>query len=226
MAKATTYAPGHADPEVDRLQLQARVLEPFSRRLIHTSLIRAGMPVLDIGCGVGKVSLLLAEAVRPTGAVLRMDREQRAVEIARDRARQAGHQQAEVMVGTDEDLAGHSPHDAAVGRYVLIHQPDPALLVRRVAAWVRPGEIVAFEEAAYYLGTQIMPAVDLWRHKFDSIVDFTRKAFPNHDAAGRLTRCFEDAELPTPNLFGNPWPAARSRCTCVTVWRATGCSCR
>ena len=145
--------------------------------------------------------MLLAEAIRPSGTVVGMDRERRATEIARDRAIRAGHRQIEFVVGTDEDLVSHPPYDAAIGRYVLIHQPDPALLVRRAANAVRSGGIVAFEEAAYHFGAQIMPAVDLWRHTFDSIVDFTREAFPNHDAAGRLTRYFEDAGLPAPNLF-------------------------
>lgn len=56
------YALGHDAFEIERLQLQSTVIGSVTRRLIEQSGIRPGMHVLDIGCGVGDVSMLLAEA--------------------------------------------------------------------------------------------------------------------------------------------------------------------
>jgi ubiquinone/menaquinone biosynthesis C-methylase UbiE len=89
MAK-TDYALGHSDPEIERLQIQAKCLEGVTRRLVFDSGIRRGMRVLDLGCGVGDVSMLIAETVGPTGAVVGIDREQRAIETARARAEERG----------------------------------------------------------------------------------------------------------------------------------------
>jgi len=201
MAESSVYVLGHADAEVERLQLQGQILEPFTRRLIGACGIHEGMRVLELGCGVGDVSLLLAEAVGTSGRIVAVDREMRAVDIARRRATQAGHLQIEFAVSTDEDLAAYPPFDAAFGRYILIHQPDPTLLVRRAAAAVRRGGVVAFEEAAYHLGPQMTPPVDLWQNMTGSMIDFFRAAFPQYDAAGRLISCFEDAGLQAPNLL-------------------------
>src|SRR6266851_3545534 len=90
MTAKADYQLGHADPEIERLQLQARILAGVTGRLIHESGIGPGMRVLDIGCGVGDVSMLLADAVGPSGAVLGIDREQRAIEAARHRAASTG----------------------------------------------------------------------------------------------------------------------------------------
>jgi ubiquinone/menaquinone biosynthesis C-methylase UbiE len=48
--------------------------------LISEAGIKAGMRVLDIGCGVGDVAMLLAETVGDGGSVVAFDREPRAVE--------------------------------------------------------------------------------------------------------------------------------------------------
>ena len=42
MAK-TDYALGHSDPEIERLQIQAKCLEGVTRRLVFDSGIRRGM---------------------------------------------------------------------------------------------------------------------------------------------------------------------------------------
>lgn len=89
MSKSSVYVLGHADAEVERLQLQGQILEPFTRRLIGACAIHEGMRVLELGCGVGDVSLLLAEAVGTSGRIVAVDREMRAVDIARRRATQA-----------------------------------------------------------------------------------------------------------------------------------------
>lgn len=51
-------------------------------RLVNECGIAAGMRVLDIGCGTGDVSMLLADAVGPSGKVVGIDREERAVEVS------------------------------------------------------------------------------------------------------------------------------------------------
>ena len=73
------YFLGHENEEIERLKLQATIIGGVTRRLIQDCGIRSGMSVLEIGCGVGDVSMLLAESVGPSGVVLAIDRERRAI---------------------------------------------------------------------------------------------------------------------------------------------------
>ncbi len=86
MTVTPAYVLGHADFEIERLQFQAGIIEPVTRRLIRDCGIGPGMRVLDIGCGAGDVSMLLAEVVGEAGTVIAFDRESRAIEIAKARA--------------------------------------------------------------------------------------------------------------------------------------------
>jgi len=52
---------------------QAAVLRPSSERFFRASGLRPGMRVLDVGCGEGDVSFLVAELVGPRGSVLGVD---------------------------------------------------------------------------------------------------------------------------------------------------------
>src|SRR5271170_5692902 len=93
MAEAPHYVLGHSDAELERLRLQSALYADATRRVIRESGIAPGMRVLDIGCGPGDVAMLIADAVGPSGKVVAIDREPRAVETARNRALEAGYEQ-------------------------------------------------------------------------------------------------------------------------------------
>jgi SAM-dependent methyltransferase len=202
MSCATDYVLGHSDFEIGRLQLQAAVLADITRRLIGECKIQHGMRVLDIGCGPGDVSMLLAEAVGPSGHVVAFDREARAIKTARSRAGAAGHRNIEAVVATDDDIPTARPFDTALGRYVLLHQRDPVAMIRKAASAVRPGGVVAFHEVAIQPNRfQALPCVAL----FDQVASAMNAAcvatMPSPDVAGRLVACFAEAGLSSPHLI-------------------------
>ena len=203
MNRTTDYILGHSDFEIERLQIQAAALADITRRLIAECNIQPGMRVLDIGCGAGDVSMLLAEAVGPSGLVVAIDREARAVETTRSRAEAAGHRNIEGLVATDDSIPVARPFDAVLGRNVLPHQRDPVAMIRRVSSAVRPGGIVAFHEFAAYQPNmfQARPSVALYDQVAAAMNAALVATIPSPDVAGRLVACFAEAGLPAAHLF-------------------------
>jgi len=201
MNLAPVYALGHHAREIDRLRFQSSIFEPVTRRLIRECGIRPGMHVLDIGCGAGDVSILLAEAVGDGGRVVAFDRETCVIEAAQARALAAGYRQIEFVVASDEAFPACPSFDAAFGRYVLHHQPDPVATIRRAALAVRQGGIVAFHEPAGHISALTLPVVDLYVELEQSLNSAFNAMLPHRDVGGRLIACFEEAGLPTPHLI-------------------------
>src|SRR5262249_51529117 len=76
------YLLGHSAHELGRLSAQAQLYAPFILAFLRAAGIAAGMRVLDVGCGGGDVSVLVAHLVGPTGEVVGIDRSAAAVEAA------------------------------------------------------------------------------------------------------------------------------------------------
>ena len=91
MSKTPDYPLGYTEHEARRLAEQGALLEELTAEVFRRAGVRAGMTVLDIGCGVGDVSLLVARLVGPKGAVLGIDRAASSVHSAAgDDGRDAG----------------------------------------------------------------------------------------------------------------------------------------
>lgn len=119
----------------------------MTERMLDDAPIRAGMRVIDIGCGPGTVSLMLSRRVGDRGHVFAVDRDPKMLEVARAQARDAGFFNVTfVEGGFDVVLPGHGTLDAAVGRRVLMYQPDATQAVAQLARAVRPGGLIAFHE--------------------------------------------------------------------------------
>ena len=87
---STPYVMGHDDRERRRLSLQASILNPLSDQLLKRAGLSAGQRVLDIGCGVGELSMVAARVVGRGGRVTGIDLDDKALAIAETRAREQG----------------------------------------------------------------------------------------------------------------------------------------
>lgn len=140
------YIMGRTSGETDRLRIQGRLFAPHSAHMLRMAGITPGMRVLDVGCGAGDVSLLLAEVVGPDGTVTGVDVNPAILEMARGRATEAGFANVSFRAGDLADLRLKEPVDAVVGRLILLHVKDQAATVRALSRLVRPGGVVTFQE--------------------------------------------------------------------------------
>lgn len=155
---AGRYLLGHGDPELERLKLQATLIDPITRQFFRDAGIAPGMRVLDIGSGAGDVAMLTAELVGDTGAVLGVDLASASLTEARRRATDRSLRNVEFRQGDAAEMKFEHRFDALVGRYVLMFQSDPAAMLRKLSALVRPRGIIVFHEGDWGATNSYPPA--------------------------------------------------------------------
>ena len=141
------FGTGIGEEELARLEAQGAARAPATRMIFAEAGIRPGMRVLDLGCGAGDVTFVVADLVGPGGSVIGVDHSPDALARARLRAAQRGLTQAQFVEGDIHDPAPGGPFDAIVERLVLWLVPDPAALLRRQATVLRPGGLIVPIEA-------------------------------------------------------------------------------
>jgi ubiquinone/menaquinone biosynthesis C-methylase UbiE len=211
------YVMGRTDHETRRLMLQGEIYRPHSRHLFTLAGIRPGMRVLDVGCGAGDVSLLIAELVGPTGSVIGVDADPVVLEVARERAR--GLPNVEFAPALLPEVALDGPVDALVGRLILIHLPDPVQAVRVLSRHVRPGGVVTFQD--FDLQTvRTVPPTPLVAGILDRMAEAMRVAGADPESGERLYRIFRQAGLDGAGIAGTT-PAGNADSVVVPYAAAT-----
>jgi SAM-dependent methyltransferase len=145
-SEGLVYALGHSERELERLSVQAKMFEPFTRQVFREAGIAPGMRVLEVGSGSGDVAFLAAELVGPTGEVIGADRAPAAVATARARAEVLGLSNVHFLEGDPVEMTFEQPFDAVVGRLVLMYYPDAVEALRGLTGHVRPGGLLVFHE--------------------------------------------------------------------------------
>jgi SAM-dependent methyltransferase len=118
------------------------------RRPLATALdrlgLREGWTCVDVGAGGGDVTVALAEIVGHDGRVYAVDSDpSRRDEVAKAAAE---HAQVVALTQAGEDLVLPEAVDLAFCRFLLMHVFDPLVVLRRMAATVRPGGWVVAQE--------------------------------------------------------------------------------
>ena len=107
------------------------------------------MHVLDLGSGIGDVSLIAAKLLGGQGSVTSLDQDGVSLEIARRRAASAGLDWVSFQQADLEHHHSHHRYDAVIGRHILIHVRDPVALLRKLAARIGPRGLLAFQEGVF-----------------------------------------------------------------------------
>jgi SAM-dependent methyltransferase len=140
-----SLATGHAGAR--RLEILHNLYGPGTRHVLELAGLREGARVADLGCGVGTVTVLLAEMVGPTGRVVGVDLSAEQLEEARERAASAGATNASfVRASATETGLPRGSFDLVYCRYLLLHLADPEACLREMRALLRPGGVVVCED--------------------------------------------------------------------------------
>lgn len=195
-----SYPLGYSAHEANRLEQQAAFLKELTEEVLRRAGLRPGMKVLDVGCGMGDVSLVAAQIVGETGSVVGVDRDPEGLIRAKARAEAAQVSNVEFRQAELPQIGGSEKFDALIGRLVMIYFPDPAAGLRALLSHVAPGGIVAFQEPDLSRISTVPPIPSVTENVARLNTVFERCGF--HPRIGvSLGQVFEAAGL-TPSLLG------------------------
>ena len=197
------YALGHAEDELDRIINVARFLGDLTEHVLHLAGLAPGMRVLDVGCGPGEVTFLAVKLVGLEGTVIGVDTSPEAIELARQRAATARLTNVHFLTQnlSESELVLDEPVDALIGRLVLQYFADPALVLRRLATLVKPGGLVAFEEADMKDGVYSEPVCPLYETAIQRIAQTFTRIGAEARTGSKLAQIFQEADLPAPQMI-------------------------
>lgn len=116
----------------ERQQLLARLLNPLTRQVLDRVPKIPGGRCLDLGCGQGNTTRLLAEVLQP-GECIGLEYDSNLVEHAKAQPDNPPGVQFQQGDATKLDFPDSS-FDVVFARYLLIHMPDPMASSERCSA--------------------------------------------------------------------------------------------
>lgn len=193
------YVIGGGRPGFERLRVLSRVWGETTESLLRSVGVRPGMRCLDVGCGAGAVSLLLAGLVGPAGTVVGCDTDEVQMDLVREQCDQLAITNVELVLGDVMRLEASEAYDVVYSRFLLEHLPDPVEALRRMWRAVRPGGLLVAEDGDFLAEfcEPPHPGFDFWQYAYQETL---RRHGGDPLSGRRLHRRFREAGVPEPRL--------------------------
>jgi SAM-dependent methyltransferase len=199
-SSSSPYPLGRTDAEHQRLIRQSEIFNPFTERLFRDAGLGPGQRILDIGSGLGDVSMLAARLVGTTGTVVGVDCDAIIIAKAKARVMDAGLRNVEFVETELGQIAIKEPFEAIVGRLILEFLPDPNAIVKSLSRLLRPGGVLAIQDACWAPFLQLTANLPLRSKCAAFIYHAFQQSGANMDMELVLYRAFQLAGLPAPNM--------------------------
>ena len=131
------------EANTERQKLLGALLNPLTRPILERIQLRPGARVLDLGCGQGNATRMLAEVYSPAECV-GLEYDESLVKYAR------AHPDNPPSVRFEQGDATRLPYpddsfDLVFTRYLLVHLADPTAVIREMLRVAGNGYVVAYE---------------------------------------------------------------------------------
>lgn len=145
--------PGKFDTDADALKQRIETHAKYGSRNLEDWVfsyleLTGGLKVLELGCGTGKQTLPLAEAIGETGHILAVDVSADALETLRQEAQAAGvESRIDLLCGDFDGLnprLDETAYDRALGCFSLYYAREPRKLFEVIHGSLKPGGIFFF----------------------------------------------------------------------------------
>jgi ubiquinone/menaquinone biosynthesis C-methylase UbiE len=130
----------------ERLKLLSQVLLPTTSQLLKTAGISEGMKCLDVGCGGGDVTLLMAKLVGPQGHVGGVDSDAAILALAWEDAEGQHLDQVEFRHVDASLCQEEDSYDLVYARFLLTHLSEPGRCLDAMVKACRPNGLIVVED--------------------------------------------------------------------------------
>lgn len=132
-----------------RLDILFKTLEVSTKEFLDGAQIKQDIQCLDLGCGNGGVTFLLAELIGQKGHVLGLDFDEKNIQIATKLALNKNIENASFQCFDVYELTKENEVDLIYTRFLLSHLADPEKVLNRAFEALRPGGIILVEDTDF-----------------------------------------------------------------------------
>ncbi len=145
---ASEYIMGRTAAEYERLNRQAKIWEPITRRILMEAGLQKGMRCLDVGCGTGAVMKLMGNITGKEGTVTGFDADESLGNYAVDILNKDGDMQYSFEQGNIEesDVLPGIAYDFVYSRFFLLHLYKPEIAIKKMYDALKPGGILLLQD--------------------------------------------------------------------------------
>ena len=164
------YVLGNRDSEIARLEMQATLFEFITKQTLLNAGLKKGMSCIDIGCGSGSVTRLMAKIVGQTGRVVGVDIDNRYLQYCNRSV--TGRQNVEFIQDDicQTRLDSKERFDIVYSRFMFHHLTNGREAVRSMKRLAKKGGTVMIQDLDHGPGSWIC-------YPKSKVVDTLRKVY-------------------------------------------------